>query len=302
MVVALITDVHLCDKPDAMGRHYKLAEAMLRTAMETARTYGAMALIELGDLKDQDHPPNPTTTREYARRADRILHGLGVSVYHVVGNHEVDSITKDEFLALIQRPAQVPPTASFYASDLGSWRLIVLDANFRPDGTPLTQGDIYWQDPTIPPSQLEWLRAELSRTSAPVLIAVHQRVDLDPPEPFAVQNSAEVRRILEHSGRVQLVLQGHSHQPAVRYIGGIWYYTLAALVDGDPCAPSWALLELGRRNWNIRGFGAALSLTPKLNPPNPEWSPRLSRLGNVGPIRSEPIPPSPPAPAPSIQL
>ena len=49
----------------------------------------------------------------------------------------------------------------------------------------------------------------------------------------AVQNAAEVRQILEQSGKVLCVFQGHVHEERYSLINGIHYYSVYAMVDGD---------------------------------------------------------------------
>ena len=65
----------------------------------------------------------------------------------------------------------------------------------------------------------------------PVIVFAHQRLDVQ--NNHGVKNSAEVRKILESSGNVLAVFQGHSHQNDVKEIGGIHYCTLVAMVEGS---------------------------------------------------------------------
>lgn len=255
--VALVSDIHYCEAEDRIGRHYRQAPAMLESVVRQARHRGAQAIVELGDLKDLDDPPDRARSAAEVARIEAILHGAGVPVLHVLGNHDVDCFTKEEFLALIRQPPGAPASAGPFALELAGRRWLVLDANFRPDGTPLTEGHENWTDPTIPPWQIEWLAAELRRGEGLALILVHQSLDVDPPDPFAVRNAAEVRRVIEAAGRPTLVLQGHRHEPGVQRIGPALYYTVAGLVDGGVDSPSWALLELSGDRARIRGFGDA---------------------------------------------
>jgi alkaline phosphatase len=48
-----------------------------------------------------------------------------------------------------------------------------------------------------------------------------------------VNNNADVRKILEASGKVLAVFQGHSHQNDLKEIAGIHYCTLVAMVEGS---------------------------------------------------------------------
>ena len=57
----------------------------------------------------------------------------------------------------------------------------------------------------------DWLAADLAATTNPTLIFVHQRLDNAPPG-FGMDSRAAVRKILEQSGKVIGVFQGHSHE------------------------------------------------------------------------------------------
>jgi alkaline phosphatase len=48
-----------------------------------------------------------------------------------------------------------------------------------------------------------------------------------------VKNAPDVRKILEESGRVSAVFQGHSHQNDHREVGGIHYCVFRAMVEGS---------------------------------------------------------------------
>lgn len=76
----------------------------------------------------------------------------------------------------------------------------------------------------------EWLEADLKEADGPVVVFAHQRLDVS--NNHGVRNAAAVRRVLERSGKVRAVLQGHSHRNDLEEIGGIHYCTLVAMVEG----------------------------------------------------------------------
>jgi alkaline phosphatase len=65
----------------------------------------------------------------------------------------------------------------------------------------------------------------------PSIVFIHQQ--LDGEGAYYVKNAAAVRRILEESGRVLAVFQGHRHEGAYSFIQGIHYYTLKGLIEGS---------------------------------------------------------------------
>jgi alkaline phosphatase len=60
-----------------------------------------------------------------------------------------------------------------------------------------------------------------------------------------VQNAPAVRSLLEKSGKVLAVFQGHSHKNDYQQIAGIHYTTLVAMVEGSGTDNNgYAMLEV----------------------------------------------------------
>ena len=76
-----------------------------------------------------------------------------------------------------------------------------------------------------------------------MIVFTHQRLDV--AGPHSVKNAANVRKILESSGNVSAVLQGHSHKNDHQEITGIHYATLVAMVEGaGPERNGYSLLDV----------------------------------------------------------
>ena len=73
----------------------------------------------------------------------------------------------------------------------------------------------------------------------------HQRLDV--ANDYGVKNAAEVRKVLEGSGKVLAVFQGHSHKNDYKEIAGIHYCTLVAMVEGSGAENNgYSTVDLGR--------------------------------------------------------
>jgi len=99
----------------------------------------------------------------------------------------------------------------------------------------------------IPDEELDWLRADLAGTDKPTIVCVHQRLDVDVDflsgnAPEIMDNKA-VQKVLEDSGVVIAVFQGHDHENAYTMINGIHYIEFDQLVDAGT-EPSWAYVTL----------------------------------------------------------
>ena len=199
-------------------------------------------LIELGDFKDEDSPAVEENTISYLQAIEAIFRQFRGSIYHVLGNHDMDSISKSQFLANVENKG-IAPDALNYSFDLKGLHFVILDANYTSDGADYDHGNFDWTDANIPASELGWLKQDLASVDGPVIVFVHQR--LDGTGDHYVNNAADVRRILETSGKVLAVFQGHDHTGGYTEIQGIHYYTLRAMVVGSGAENnSYAIVEV----------------------------------------------------------
>lgn len=222
--LGLLTDLHYADKPEGGTRFYRETLAKLDEAVARFNAERIDAVVELGDLIDkaasneQELAWLKTIEASFARTV--------APRHYVLGNHCVATLTKAEFIA---HTAAAP--TSHYAFDCGGVHCVILDACYTADGTPYGRDNFDWQDANLPPAELAWLEAELARAKSPVVVFAHQR--LDEKGPHSVRNAAAVRRLLERSGKVLAVFQGHSHANDLQQIAGIHYCTLVAMVEGS---------------------------------------------------------------------
>ncbi len=238
----IVTDCHYAAREAQGSRYYAESLDKLAECVQCMNDMQADFLVELGDFKDQDSPPVEEKTLDYLRRVEDVFAGFKGSRFHVLGNHDVDSMSKAQFLAAIENTG-VAADQAHYAFDIKGIHGVVLDANYRSDGTDYDRGHFDWTDANIPPEQLAWLRGDLAMARRPVVVFVHQR--LDGAGDVFVKNAAEVRRVLEESGKVIAVFQGHHHDGGYACIQGIHYSTLKAMVEGSGLENSaYALVEL----------------------------------------------------------
>ena len=220
--VGLVTDLHYADKAPAGTRHYRETLAKLGEAARQFDKDKPAFIVELGDLIDA--ADSVETERRYLAIVDREFAAICKNRHYVLGNHCVDTLTKDEFLSGVEQEK------SYYSFDRGGFHFVVLDSCFRSDGQPYGRKNFHWTDANIPDAEIDWLKADLKSNEKPVIAFAHQRLDVN--NNHGVKNSAEVRKVLEASGNVLTVFQGHSHQNDLKEIGGIHYCTLVAMVEG----------------------------------------------------------------------
>ncbi|MCC9645143.1 metallophosphoesterase [Rhodopirellula sp. JC740] len=224
--IGLVTDLHHADKAPGGSRHYRDTTKKLAEAAKQFRSSSLDCLVELGDLIDAAKTVD--TELGYLETINGQFREICKDRHYVLGNHCVDTLKKSEFLE------GVGQERSYYSFDRKGIHFIVLDACFREDGVGYERKNFHWTDANIPPAELDWLRKDLKSNEHPVVVLAHQRLDVS--DHHGVKNNAVVRDVLEQSGNVKAVFQGHSHQNALKQINGIHYCTLAAMVEGKGIA------------------------------------------------------------------
>ncbi len=221
--IGLVTDLHYADKQSRGTRHYRETPNKLKRAAQQFEQDKPAFIVELGDLIDA--ADSVDAEKNYLQTINREFSSICKDRHYVLGNHCVDTLTKEEFLGGVEQ------TASYYSFDRGGFHFVVLDACFRGDGKPYGRKNFQWTDTNLPERELEWLQDDLEAHRNPAIVFVHQRLDVS--NHYGVRNNKAVRKILEASGNVLAVFQGHSHRNDLKKIGGIPYCTLVAMVEGS---------------------------------------------------------------------
>lgn len=238
----IAADSHYADAPARGSRYYRESAAKLAECVALMNERRADFIVHLGDFKDQDHPPSEKNALEYLDTIESIFRRFQGPRYHVLGNHDMDCLSKEQFLARVENTG-IARERSWYSFDSRGLHFVVLDANYLSSGADYRRGNFDWTDANVPPEQLVWLARDLDSTARPAIVFIHQQ--LDGQDGHTVRNAAEVRQCLQASGRVLAVFQGHNHAGGYHCIEGIHYYTLKAMVEGSGEANNaYALVEV----------------------------------------------------------
>ena len=252
----LMTDLHYADKVPTKTRFYREALGKIDEAVAAFEREQPAFVVELGDLIDQ--ADTVELEMDWLRRMESHYSPLSMPRHYVLGNHCVTTLTKAEFAT--GTGASKEP---HYKFEHGGATFVVLDACYREDGKPYQRKNFSWQDANIPAAELKWLESVLNSSPGPVVVFAHQRLDEDAAH--AVRNAAQVRAVLEKSGKVAAVFQGHSHKNDYQQINGIHYTTLVAMVEGSGAENSgYSMLELfGDGSLRLKGFRRQVDRTLK---------------------------------------
>jgi len=244
--VGIVTDIHAHDT-DSPGEGKIMTDypERLGAFVDAMNGWPADLVIELGDFVNGNFvfgppPGDPARIVDILDEAEGIYAMLDAPRYYVLGNHDVYDLSKEEFVE------HTGCTFIYGSFDADGYHFVILDAQYNKDGEDLDHVGWVVQG-YIPEVQLEWLKGDLAETEKPTIVCVHQRLDVDvdflsgnAPE---IRNNKDVQRILEESGVVIAVFQGHDHENAYTLINGIHYIEFDQLVN-EESEPSWAYVTL----------------------------------------------------------
>ena len=219
--------------------------------------------------------------------------------YHVLGNHDMDFVSKD---AIVQKWGMPAP---YYSFDFGPYHVVVLDRNnLKADEgyTPYNEANFY-VDASLrgyaDDVQLAWLRDDLAKSPLPTLVFAHQGLGLPTSMPEA---SRAIEVVLEEhnskvaDNKVVACFCGHhhidryTHKNDIHYlwINSASYYWVGAeygrMAPYTQCAVyvyhfpfRWTQMEIEacHTDWEApspadRGFPRAGELTPFISARQPE--------------------------------
>ncbi len=256
----IVTDSHYADSAPnpKKNRYFRESISKMEECVELMNQVKVDFLIELGDFKNKVTPPNKKKALLHLHAIENLFQQFKGPTYHVIGNHDLDSISKEDFSKIVYN-TKIPAHSTFYSFDLKGMHFIVLDANFKSDGVEYRNGNFDWRDTNIPPAEMDWLKRDLRSTNKPVIVFIHQQLDCKGNK--CVNNAEEVREILDESSKVLTVFQGHNHKGNYKQINGIHYYTLKAMVDGSGSQNnSYAIVEvLENGSMSINGYRKAIT-------------------------------------------
>lgn len=209
--VGLLTDVHYIGDAEDMNRLYEAVAILNREKVDL--------LVVMGDLIEAS---DERSAKRLLGEAASLCEHFEGPIHFMIGNHDLDHLSKAQFYNAIDRFGERP----HFCFDQGGYNFICLDGSFSPDGTEYEQGNFQWQEAYIPEEQLDWLRGRLAASLLPIVILSHQRID--EPSEYSVVNDAAVCKVLQDSGKVRAVFQGHRHKEDFRELGSTSFYTLGA--------------------------------------------------------------------------
>ena len=220
MKLGLFADSHFSTAELTCGNRYNSQGlARIEKACRQFVEAGCDRIVCLGDLID--HEPVHETEVDNLKKVAQVFRNCPVPVTVIMGNHDAFSFTREEFYGILGeecRPADLYGEAA---------SLLFADACYFRNGKPYGPGDSDWTDTCIPDT--EELRKRIEAATGNVYLFLHQNLDPTVESHHILSNAPDIRRILEQSGKVRAVCQGHYHPGNKTGRNGIQYFTLPSL-------------------------------------------------------------------------
>lgn len=228
----------------------------LRACLETFRQREVPMVLNLGDALGGE--PTEAATLERLDTFREIFCSFEGERFVVLGNHDVEDLTKQEYLARSGALVAAP----YYSVDRSGVHFVVLDGNCHEDGTDFARGAFDWATAWVSDIQLAWLRDDLAAARDRVTVVFcHENLDdrgvSDPGNPHVVRNAAAVREVLRSFENIAAVLGGHYHHGLITSIGRAPCLVLTAMgVGPGPGNNAYGILSVfSDGSIELEGFG-----------------------------------------------
>lgn len=223
--IAVVTDIHYgFDVGNKLGSR---APRLLEQFAKAVNKYNPDCVVDMGD---RFSCRNRDMDLAHLKGLKEHFNKIAAPVHHVIGNHDVKFITREDNEAITGSPA------TSYSREYKNYHLSFWNPNVsikNPEGLRLTDED------------LQWLRDDLKKARGkPVILFSHVPLDNDPQDyhdetreysgiagRFYYNQGHEVRKILEDAGNVVLCMAGHRHTKRHREINNIHYITQQSMTS-----------------------------------------------------------------------
>ena len=272
---AHFTDLHITPDRDS--------EPGMKLAFAAAQADGIEMILTGGDLvMDSYATRRETVDREWALFHRIFAEHCKVPVEHCLGNHDVFGICRERSLEKGTEPdfgyarplAELKLASRWRSFDRNGWHFIVL-SSVEPD--PDSECSYLAK---LVPEQRAWLEADLANTTLPTVVVSHIPIVTVTPHirgeaevkakettiagSFVHLDAAPIHGLFRKSGKVKLVLSGHTHLIDRCEADGVTYCCSGAVCGGwwkpsktycDPCYALVDLMDDGGFSWQVRPTG-----------------------------------------------
>lgn len=223
MKIGIFTDSHYSTQEITCGKRFNSKSLeKIRQAYDFFESEKCDLAVCLGDLIDKEDSHKKET--ENLKAVAGVINKSPIKTVCLMGNHDAFAFTKAEFYETlkISEPDSIETDGK---------KLLFLDACYFKNGNHYLPGDSDWTDTFYP--YAEDLKQQIDEAAGEVYIFVHQNLDPNIRENHRLYNFEEINRILQASGKVKAVYQGHYHPGAESNHNDIKYFTFPAMCENE---------------------------------------------------------------------
>lgn len=143
-------------------------------------------------------------------------------IYYVVGNHDLRSLDTDSYKSALNIDYL------HKVIDKNGFRLILLDTNYKENGEHYS--DESYASAYVSTEELNWLSQQITESPDPVIIFSHHS-PMEKNGRQDIKNAAEVKEVIQSSGKVVAVISGHNPTQYHKEENGVHYIIINNLTS-----------------------------------------------------------------------
>lgn len=224
MRIGIFTDSHYSSAEiTCQNRYNSKSLEKIRDAFRAFKKENCNIVISLGDLIDRedDHEREIENLKEISE----IIKAFQIPTVAVMGNHDAFAFTGKEFYDIVGMECRP------YDRKIEGKNLVFMDACYYRNGRHYQPGDSDWTNTYFP--EVNEFEKQISQLTGEVYVFMHQNIDPLLPETYRLSNADAIRDVIEKSGKVQAVYQGHYHKGNHVELHGVKYVTFPAMCSND---------------------------------------------------------------------
>lgn len=231
MKLGIFTDSHYSSKEvTCTVRYNSKSLEKIRKAYSVFEKENCDLIICLGDLIDKENSHKKEI--ENLKKVTNIIKASPIPFVCIMGNHDGFAFEQKEFYEIL---GGCEPENIFRENK----NLLFLDACYFKSGAHYMPGDSDWEDTFYPFA--DSLEALLPTLSGDSYIFMHQNLDPSSPPNHRLSNADRLCEIVEKSGKVKTVFQGHYHLGSKYQRNNVEYITYPAMCQNEE---AWFVVEI----------------------------------------------------------
>lgn len=228
--IGFITDLHVRSNSDGVGNRILKPDYVSKIDYFIEKMNNIFVpnfIIANGDIIEGT---NTSTEKGMAELSlvKKLFDRTILKKYWVVGNHDLRSVNKKQFMQSLD----IDYVSK--AFEVGNYKIIILDSNFKPDDSDIIPGKYYTRG-HVSEKQIKFLEKELKNTDKKTIVFLHHpslwNIDGKSNNGFP-DNAKELQEIFSRN-KVFAVFAGHIEDLFLQEIGGVKYFISPGIVKNE---------------------------------------------------------------------